>query len=140
MTATTPKRVAGLGVAIVVAIALDAAIAAVAHAAGASHAFSPLRPPSYTSLTVIGMLAGAAGWAVVRARAADPRRVLGRLVPVVLAVSLVPDVIVGTSSVRGASWGAVAALMVMHVVVATVLVAALLRELPLPDNGGPHIR
>ena len=87
------------------AIALDVTIAAIAHAAGASRTFSPLQPASYTSLTVIGMLAGTAGWAVVRAKAADPRRMLGRLVPGVLVISLVPDAIAGTSSARGSQLG-----------------------------------
>jgi len=137
---TAPSRralaapAAVLVAAIALAVALDSAIAAAAHASGASHAFTPLQAPSYASLTVIGMLAGTAGWAIVRAKTAHPRRLLGRLVPVVLVISLVPDVLVGTGSTTGVSWGAVAALMLMHVVVAALLVTALLRALPLPAD------
>jgi hypothetical protein len=79
---------------------------------------------------VIGTAAGAAGWSFVRSKAANPRRVLSRLVPIVLLISFVPDLLVGVSTTAGVSWGAVAALMAMHVVVATVLVTTLRRVLP----------
>jgi hypothetical protein len=56
-------------------------------------------------------------------------------VPVVLLVSLIPDLAVGaTGKLAGSSWGAVAALMSMHIVVAAVAVATYLRVLPLPDR------
>src|ERR1043165_677273 len=71
------------------AVALDSAIAAVAPASGASPAFQPLQFPSYTMLTAIGMVAGAAGWAAVRANAAQPRRLLSRPVPIILVLSFV---------------------------------------------------
>lgn len=125
----------GLAAAAVVAIALNAAIAAIAHAAGASSAFSPLHLQSYAPLTIIGIAAGAAGWALVRARSANPRRLLRVLVPAVLLVSFTPDVLVGASGrMAGTSWGAVAALMVMHLVVATVAVGTYLRVMPLPGD------
>ena len=125
----------GLVAAAVLATALDAVIAAIAHAAGASHDFSPLKLPTFAALTVIGIFAGAAGWAIVRRRSAGPRRLLSRLVPAVLLVSFVPDVLVGASGkMAGTSWGAVAALMAMHLVVAAVAIATYLRVLPLPND------
>ena len=122
----------GLAAAAAVATALNAAVAAIAHAAGASPEFQALQLPAYATFTALGVLAGAAGWAIVRARARNPRRVLRVLVPAVVLVSRAPDVLVGASaSLPGASWGGVVALMVMHVVVTVVAVGAYLRLLPL---------
>jgi len=119
----------GLIATILVATSLDAVVAAIAHAAGASREFSPLKLPSYTTLTAVGIL----GWAFVRRRASHPRALLLKIVPIVLAVSFVPDVLVGTSrSLTGTSWGAVAALNSMHLVVAAVGLTAYLRVLPIP--------
>lgn len=57
------------------------------------------------------------------------------LVPVVVLLSLVPDVLVGASGqMPGTSWGAVVGLMVMHLVVTIVAVPAYQRVLPLPDD------
>lgn len=125
----------GLVLAAAVASALNAAVAGIAHAAGASHAFRPLQPSSFIGLTVIGTLVGAVGWGLIRARAADPRRLLRVLVPVVLAVSLVPDLLVGISATMpGTGWGAVTALISMHLVVGAVAVPVYLRVLPLPAS------
>jgi Family of unknown function (DUF6069) len=124
---------AGLLVAAVAATALNAVVAATAHTAGASHDFRPLQLSTFAGLTVLGILAGAAGWSLVRARAANPGAVLRVLVPVVLAVSLVPDLLVGAAhQMAGVTWGAVIALMVMHIVVTAVGVATYTRILPLP--------
>lgn len=106
------------------AVALNSVIAVVADAAGASDAFDPLAPSAYVTFTLIGFLAGATGWAVIRARASDPARVLRFLVPSVLALSFVPDVALGFSDRPGTSWGAVAALAAMHVVVTASVVLA----------------
>ncbi|GCB46235.1 DUF6069 family protein [Streptomyces sp. NL15-2K] len=137
--AAHPARPSGLVVAggligtVAVAVALNAIVAAIAHAAGASDDFDALQLPAYGSFTVIGVLAAAAAWAIIRARSAHPARLLRTLVPAVVIVSLIPDIMVGISgSQPGTSWGAVIALMVMHVVVAAVAVPAYQRLLPLP--------
>jgi len=128
----------GLVAAIIVAVALDAADAAIAHAAGASAAFSPLKLPVYAAFTIIGILAGAAGWSYVRTHSASPRRLLRVLVPAVLLVSFLPDLIVGASgTLPGTSWGAVAALMAMHLIVGASAVTSYLRLLPLPHDAEP---
>src|SRR3954469_24546434 len=88
---------AGLVAAAVVAVALNALVALIARAAGASDDFTPLQFPTYTAFTVVGVLVGAAGWALLRSRARRPRSVLRILVPAVVVVSLVPDVLVGVS-------------------------------------------
>jgi hypothetical protein len=139
--AASPARPSGLVVTggligtAVVAVALNAVIAAIAHAAGASDDFEALQLPAYAVFTVFGVVVSAAAWAIIRARSARPARLLRTLVPVVLIVSLIPDIMVGVSDSRpGTSWGAVIALMVMHVAVTAVAVPAYLRFLPLPAD------
>ncbi|MER5428475.1 DUF6069 family protein [Streptomyces sp. NPDC002588] len=105
----------------------DALIAVLARAAGAPDDFRPLEPGSYIFLTVLGVVAGAAGWAVVRKVSADPERLIRWLAPVLVAVSFVPDfLLLGDGGVKG-----VAALLAMHVVVAVIAVAAYRRVMPL---------
>ena len=109
----------------IVATLLCLGVAAIAHAAGASTQFLALTPAVFTPFVVIGAIGGAVGWAIIARRSAQPRRLLRVLVPVVLLVSLIPDVLVGISKpLPGTSWGAVIALMVMHVVVAACVVTA----------------
>lgn len=119
-----------------VASLLDAVVAAIWHAGGASQAFSPLHPAAYVSLTVIGLIGGTVAWCIVRARAADPARVLRTLVPLVIVLSFIPDVMVGArgSAMAGTTWGAVTGLMVMHVLVAAVALTAYRLLLPLPSS------
>ena len=116
-------------VAAVVALVANTVVAQVALAAGASDDFTPLTPGAYGFFTVIGVVAGLVGWLVVRRRD-NAAATLRWLVPTVLVVSLVPDVMVGFSDRAGVSWGAVAALMVMHVVVTVAAVATFSRLLP----------
>nr|AEM44245.1 hypothetical protein [uncultured bacterium] len=127
---------AALALAVVVATAgagiANTAVSLIARAAGVSDDFPPLWPSAYLPSTLIGVLAGAIGWHVVRRRAGDPAAVLRWLVPTVVAVSLVPDIATGIAGNQPAtSWGGVAALMSMHVVVAAVAVPVYRRFLPL---------
>ncbi|MEV6712847.1 DUF6069 family protein [Lentzea sp. NPDC051208] len=125
--------VAGLLLAgIVVASIANALIAFAARAAGASSEFQPLQPGAFITFTVLGLLVGAAGWAVIRRRATDPRAVLSWLVPVVLVVSFVPDLLMFVSDYTPhADTAGIIGLLVMHVAVAAVAVATYLRALPL---------
>jgi len=107
-------------------------IALIARAAGASHDFKPLWPSSYLPLTVLGVLAGAIGWQIIRRRATRPAAVLRWLVPTVVVLSFIPDIAVGAAGGSpGVSWGAVSALMLMHLTVAAVAVAVYRRLMPL---------
>jgi hypothetical protein len=89
---------------------------------------------------VFGVVLGAIGWAVVRRVAKNPAGLLRWLVPVpvpvpvpvLVVVSFVPDLSLLGGGTPGSGPLAVAALMVMHVVVAVVAVAAYRRVLPLP--------
>ncbi|WP_328431837.1 DUF6069 family protein [Streptomyces sp. NBC_00453] len=124
--------VAGLLAAAVVAVLGNVVVAFLAHAAGASEDFDPLHLPAYAPLTVFGVVLGAIGWAVVRRVAKNPAGLLRWLVPVLVVVSFAPDLSLLGGGTPGSGPLAVAALMVMHVVVAVVAVAAYRRVLPLP--------
>jgi hypothetical protein len=106
-------------------------VALLAHAAGASADFDPLHPTAYAPLTVFGVVLGAIGWAVVRRVAENPAGLLRWLVPVLVVVSLVPDLSLLGGGTPGSGPLAVVSLMVMHVVVAAVAVVAYRRVLPL---------
>ena len=73
--------------------------------------------------------AGLVGWLLIR-RTSNAAETLRWLVPTVLVASLVPDVFVGFSDRAGVSWGVVAALMLMHLVVTVAAVTTFSRLLP----------
>jgi len=128
-----PAAVAGWLIAgIVAASVLNEVIALLSIAAGASEDFQPLQPGSFISFTFLGVLIGAAGWAVVRRRSADPRALLSRLVPAVVVVSFIPDLMMFFSDYKAhADAAGIIGLIVMHVAVAAVAVPAYHRALPL---------
>ena len=139
-TAAQPKTglvrgISGTVAAIIVAVAADAAIAAVSHAAGVSDNFTPLEFASFTSLTVIGVLIAAIVWSRIRSKAARPRTVLRMLVPVVVLLSLVPDLILGFGKLEPhTTWGGVAALVLMHLAVSAAAVTAFALGMPASDQ------
>lgn len=125
----TRATLTAIGVAAVAGIVACLIIAIIARAAGVPGSFSPLS--SFPALVIIGVVAGALGWNVVRHRSADPRRLLTRLVPAVLALSFIPDVVVGvTKALPHTTWGGVAALMLMHLAVAGAAIPSYRRFLP----------
>ena len=130
---------AALPLAIVAAAAVGAlgttVIAAIAHGAGVTHSFSPLNPGAYIALIVLGVLGGAIGWQAVRARAAEPARLLRTLVPVVLLLSFIPDITIGILGSDHATWGGVIALMAAHVLVAGAAVTSFATLLPVDGQG-----
>ena len=127
---TTISRalLAGL-VATVAALIGNTVVAQIALAAGASEDFTPLTPGAYGFFTVVGVIAGLVGWLVVR-RTTNAPSTLRWLIPTVLVLSFVPDILVGFSDQAGVSWGAVVALMAMHVVLTVTAVATFSRLLP----------
>ena len=99
------------------------ALAFGALALGATPGFAPLNPPVYLAFAVLGLLAGVAGWIVVTRRVRRPLRLLRVLVPALVVLSWIPDVILlATGFIPGASPLGVAALMLMHPVVAAAAV------------------
>jgi hypothetical protein len=131
---TSAGRIAGgIGLAAVGAVAANTLISLLARAAGASGEFQPLRPSAYVFLTVVGVLAGAGGWAAVRRWSGRPATVLRWLVPVVVGLSLLPDIaLLFTDAQPNTSGLGVAGLMAMHLATAAVAVALFRRVLPLP--------
>lgn len=126
---STGKVVLGVAAAIVIASIGNAAVSFVAQALGADPNFvEGLKPQGYVVLTAIGVIIAAFAWASIRKRAKNPARTLGKLVPIVVAVSFLADVPV--FFLPGASPIGVLALMLMHVVVAAVAVPILHRTLP----------
>ncbi|WP_334152631.1 DUF6069 family protein [Microbacterium sp.] len=124
---TRPRLRAGiiLLAAAVVAILLNAAVAAVAVAAGAPSGYGPLTPPAYGLFTVLGVGIGWLGWRLVLSRARDPRRTLSVLAPVILVASFIPDILLlMLRFIPGTTMSAAVALMAMHVVVVLVAVPA----------------
>ena len=132
-TKASKVLLAGL-VAVVAGLVGNTIVAQVALAAGASEKFQPLTFGAYSFFTVIGVIAGLVGWLLIRRRQ-NAEATLRWLVPTVLVFSLVPDVALGFSDRPGVSWGAVLALMVMHVVVTAAAVAAFSRFLPAARRG-----
>ena len=123
------SAIVGMLAAFVAAGLADTAVALLAKAAGASADFAPLNPSSYLPLTAIGLVVGAVGWALVRRVATNPAALLRWMVPVAVLASFAPDLAILGSPGSGPL--AVAALMVMHIVVATAGVLAYRRVLPL---------
>ncbi|MEV8214352.1 DUF6069 family protein [Leifsonia sp. NPDC077715] len=114
-----------LSIAVAAAIAVNAAIAAVAVALGVPASYGPVTVPAYVSMTILGMVAGWVGWRVIARRAAHPRRALAIAVPVVLALSFVPDILLATLRfIPGTTVPAVIALALMHVATVAIAVPA----------------
>jgi hypothetical protein len=117
----------GVFIAFLLASLVNASIAVLAHAMSAPDDFNPLEPPAYVFLTALGVLAGAVGWGIVRRLSQNPERLLRRLVPSVVVISLVPDFFLfDEGEVAG-----VVALLVMHLAVAVIAVQAYRRVMPL---------
>ena len=118
--ASTTLYVAG-GVA-VAALALTA-IAVGAIALGADAAFLPLQPGPYLTLGIVGVLAAIAGWVLIVRLVPRSARLLRILVPVLLLLTLIPDVVLLSGAVfPGTTVVGVVALMLMHVVIAAIAV------------------
>ena len=119
-------RTAGLALLAVALAAVGTTIASLAAlAAGADPSFAPLNPPVYLTFAVVGTLVAVGGWVLVVRRARRPAQVLGILVPVLLVLSLVPDVILMlTGFIPGTSVAGVVGLMLMHPIVAASAVLA----------------
>lgn len=114
-------------VATVVASVVNTVISLIAQALGAdASVIMGLQPALYIVFTLVGTAIGALGWVIVRRRAANPAALLRWLVPVVLVVSLLPDL-----QLLFVLGGGVTALMLMHLVVAAAAVTAYRRFQPL---------
>ena len=137
MTDTLPRtRGTARGIALstliagIIASILNAVVAIVALMLGADSAVQGLTPGAYVTFTIVGVLIGAIGWALIR-RTRSAKRVLSVLVPVVLVLSLIPDVALAAAGGSAALIAGIA-LGVMHVVTVAVAVPVYRAFLPLP--------
>jgi hypothetical protein len=123
--------IGGVLAAIVASSIIEAVVAAIAHAAGTSDDFQPLQAPAFISFTVMGLVIGAIGWAIVLRSSKDPEALLRKLVPTVVGISFIPDLAMLVSDYKPHADGVgVVALLVMHVVVATAAVLTFSKVLP----------
>ncbi len=126
----TGRTVVLLVAGVVTAGVATTVIALVAQAAGVD-GFPPLQPLLYLPFVVLGFAAAASGWAIIRARASRPVRVLRALVPVLVVLSLVPvAVLAATRFIPGTTIAGAVALGLMHLTVAGVAVPVPARALP----------
>lgn len=114
----TGTLLARLAVAAVAAMVANSVIALVAGSLDDGGLGMGLAPAIYLPATVVGILVGTAGWFGVR-RVAP--RALPVVVPVVLALTWIPDLMLFSA---GATVANVVGLMTMHLVVATAVVLA----------------
>lgn len=130
-TATTaPQRVLlAAGLAAVLSGVAAAAVALATGPLGVTQ-LPQLTPAVDAVFAAVAAVIGAIGWQLVRGRAADPRRVLSRLVPAVLAASFVPDVVLGVLTAADTGVAPVVALALMHVTTIAISVAVYARVLP----------
>ena len=125
-TTSTTRIVVGLGVAAVTAAVVNTAIGLLgALVLGA--VTTGLDLPAPAAASVAGVLIGAAGWATVRRSTPNPAAALRAIVPVAVALSWVPDLLLLT---MGATVANVLILMLMHLVVVAAVVPALRTMLP----------
>lgn len=139
MPTTMPRRyrptlAVPLSIAVVAALAsaVNAVLAVVGSSVGASG--PGLQPIAYLSLTVVASIGGAVGWHVIDRFAKNPSRVMRWLVPSFLAVSFVPDILVGVMGGNGDGWLYASILMAMHVATITIAILTYRRLMPLSDT------
>ena len=128
--AKTPVRTATLwragSAAAVAAGGVTLAVAAGARAAGVpldAPVGQPIPLLAFPQLTIIATLLGTVLAVVLAARAARPRMVFVRTTVGLVAVSLVPDVLVGTDA------GSVLVLMLAHLLAAAIVIPVLATRL-----------
>lgn len=122
--AATPARIAvGIVLAAVVAAVVNTLIGLLIGVIEGT-GYNPTTAITYS---VIGVLIGALGWALIRRFAPRPAAVLRWLVPLVVVLSFIPDLMLLQ---YGLSVLLVIGLMVMHVVCAAVAVPVFRRVLP----------
>ncbi|MFF1573377.1 DUF6069 family protein [Leifsonia sp. NPDC058292] len=131
----TARRTALLLTAGVLVVAVATTVVAfTAQSLTAGSDFPALKPAVYLPFAILGFVAGYAGWRIVRSRAAHPARALRLLVPLLLAVSFIPDIVLLlTGFIPGTTATGVIALMLMHPIVVAVGVPVFQRIAPVTD-------
>lgn len=122
---------AAVAVGVLGSLVANTVISLAARGLGAPEQFMQLGIAAYGPITVVGVLVGGIGWRVIVGHSRNAARVLRILVPVMLALSFIPDLalIPSTGGAPGSATG-IAALMAMHLAVTLVAVAAYRRFMP----------
>jgi len=107
-----------LGLAAAAAVAANTLIAVAASALDDGGIGMGLSPAVYVPATLVGILAAAAGWALIARRAPRALRVI---VPSALVLSWIPDILLVAA---GATAANIIGLMLMHTAVASAVVLA----------------
>ncbi|WP_328451364.1 DUF6069 family protein [Amycolatopsis sp. NBC_00438] len=131
-TATTPASAVALryGATALAAAAVNTVLGLSAAALDDGGIGMGLTPAAYLPATVVGFVLGVLGWNVLAKRAPRALRVI---VPVALALTWIPDVLLLSA---GATAANVVGLMLMHLVVATAVVTVGLRRLRVTPGQG----
>lgn len=109
--------------ALVVVATATTLVSLAAIALGAEPDFGPLQPAAYLPYAIIGTLAALGGWVLVVRFVARSARLLRVVVPVLVGLSLIPDIaLLVTGSIPGTTTVGVVALMLMHPLVAVAAV------------------
>lgn len=138
-TKRTATIVTAVGLAAVVAALANLGIGTLARSVTSVPQFVPLWPVVYIPFTFFAMAVGAIRWEAIRRNARRPTELLRWLVPTTVVVSFIPDVVLYFVTSVGVV--PIAALMSMHVVVATVAVPVYAWVLPItvePALAGHH--
>lgn len=137
-TSARPVPIAA-AVAALPSAAVAAAISLASAAAGVPQ-LPQLSPPAVALFAALGSVAAVIGWQLVRRRAADPRALLRRLIPILLLVSFVPDLVLGVLVAGNPGVAPVLTLAAMHLTTVLITVPVCLRALPLGTEVGARIR
>lgn len=119
------------GIAVVLAVAVNAALVLLADAAGIAPTLEPLSTGPVVVFTVLGVVGATLVYGLLARYRAAPDREFAIVAAVVLLLSLIPDVTYAPT-LPGATTAGVVVLSVMHVTAAVVAVAALTDLVPWP--------
>ena len=112
---------------VAVALAVNLIIWAVATAiSDVPDRFTPLQPGTIAFFSIVGVAGAVALFGFLRSRVADPTRTFRQIVPVALAVSLIPDVVIWANDAYDGAAKAETVLPLMAMHVATAIACATL--------------
>jgi len=118
---------------VAVALAVNLLIWAVATAiSDVPDRFTPLQPGAIAFFSIVGVVGAVALFGFLRSRVDDPTRTFRQVVPVALAVSLIPDVVIWANDAYDGAAKAETVLPLMAMHVATAIACATL--LPMLAN------
>jgi hypothetical protein len=125
-----PKNIAAAALLTAVATALVNTVIGIAAVAAGVPKTAQLTPGVDIMFSVVASVVGAFGWYIVVRRAADPTATLRRLVPTVLAISFIPDILLGIATAPATGIAPVLILALMHIATITIAVLIYRRFIP----------